>query len=530
MAYQALYRKLRPRKFADVFGQDSIVKTLQNQILSGKIGHAYLFCGTRGTGKTTLAKIMASAVNCTNLQNGEPCGECESCRSQFDETNMDVLELDAASRNGVDDMRELLDRVTYPPQISKYKVYIIDEVHMLSTAAFNALLKTLEEPPEHIIFILATTEQQKIPATILSRCQKFDLSRIPASLIYEKMQGVLDSLDIKHDKNALMQIALSAEGSVRDGWSILDTCIGSLNPGDTLNKEIVENMLGTSSGDFIFSMSENILDGTQLKTLQGIDKLMQDGKEPQVFIKQLSKHFRDMLVAKLCTENIDETISDEDFKRFKKQSKSIDIGRIVGIIDLLMKAETDIRWSSSARVILESTLLKASMPIINNASEEVTEALVNIISSKISKIEARQEELESGITSVPQTNNTKHSQSNSVDKPIAIVKPDASTHEIWKVAKSKINDKSLKGLLNKQTLHKDNNGYYLFFNQKDKCLADILESQDGVEKVKEAIETVTGKSIDFEFRVSNNDNVQSFDDFEAELRKTIPDDILEVQD
>lgn len=530
MAYQALYRKLRPKRFSDVFGQDNIVKTLQNQILNNKIAHAYLFCGTRGTGKTSLAKIMARAVNCLNPNGAEPCGKCESCISQNDDSNMDVLELDAASRNGIDDMRELLDMVSYPPQVSKYKVYIIDEVHMLSTAAFNALLKTLEEPPSHVIFILATTEQQKIPATILSRCQKFDLSRIPSKLIYTKMQVALDDINIAYDQDALLQIALVAEGSVRDAWSILDICISSLQTGNKLDTDIVNNMLGTSKSDFVFKIAQDIIDSNQLSIMQGIDMLMQNGKEVQVFIKQLSKHFRDMLISKLSKDNIDETISDDKYKRLKLQAKNISASRIIEIIDSLMKSESDMRWSSSTRVLLESALLKISLPQGNISTQSITEDLVNIISTKINALESSQHNIQNEIKAIPQNINTIAKKTDNESKKTQLIKPTADTHEIWRVARNKIEDNGVAGLVKAQTLHKDNEGYYILYNKNDYFLASTLKKQDAEIKIKEAIESCIGNSINFTIRVSKGNNVQSFVDAEAELRKTLPDDIIEVRD
>ena len=241
MAYRALYREWRPNTFSEVIGQSAVVKTLLRQITTGRIAHAYLFCGSKGTGKTTLAKIMSRAINCLNPQDGEPCGVCEVCRAILSESTLDVLELDAASNNSVDNVRDLLEQVRYPAQVGKYKVYIIDEVHMLSTAAFNALLKTLEEPPEHVVFILATTEPQRIPATILSRVQRFDISRIPAALIQERMEKALDRLHIGADSEALQMIARAAEGAMRDAWSILDMAV-SAAVNDRITVEIVRDI------------------------------------------------------------------------------------------------------------------------------------------------------------------------------------------------------------------------------------------------------------------------------------------------
>ena len=226
MGYQALYRRYRPARFDDFVGQEAIIRTLRSQVMSGRIAHAYLFCGTRGTGKTSTAKVFARAVNCENPDRGEPCGQCAACRALSAESSLDILEIDAASNNGVDEIRDLREKVKYPPQSGRYRVYIIDEVHMLSQGAFNALLKTLEEPPAYVVFILATTEPQKLPATILSRCQRFDFGRIPAHQIIARLRVALEEGGIRAEEAALSRIARAAEGGMRDAWSILDMCLG----------------------------------------------------------------------------------------------------------------------------------------------------------------------------------------------------------------------------------------------------------------------------------------------------------------
>jgi len=243
MAYQALYRQWRPQDFSHVVGQDPIVETLRHQVMTGRIAHAYLFCGSRGTGKTSTAKILARAINCLHPKNGDPCGECEMCRRIADEESLDIAEIDAASNNGVEEIRTLRDTVKYPPQFGKYKVYIIDEVHMLSISAFNALLKTLEEPPEYVVFILATTEPQKLPATILSRCQRFDFGRISAGKIQKRLREATEKAGGQAADSALMTIARAAEGGMRDALSILDMCLGYDR---MIDDEMVQSVLGTN--------------------------------------------------------------------------------------------------------------------------------------------------------------------------------------------------------------------------------------------------------------------------------------------
>ena len=302
MAYQALYRRWRPQTFESVVGQTATVKTLRHQIETGQIAHAYLFCGCRGTGKTTMAKLMSRAINCLNPNHGDPCGQCEVCRAIQTESTMDVLELDAASNNSVDNIRELLEQVRYPAQMGKYKVYIIDEVHMLSTAAFNALLKTLEEPPAHVVFILATTEPQKLPATILSRVQRYDFGRIPSELMIGRMKEALDELHMTAEPEALQLVARAAEGAMRDAFSILDMCVAGAENG-TITAAQVRDALGTSDREFLFAFMDCIADRDAAGVLRKVDELMRSGREPQVFLKDLSSHCRMLMTVQAVKEN-----------------------------------------------------------------------------------------------------------------------------------------------------------------------------------------------------------------------------------
>ncbi len=282
MGYRALYREWRSNTFAEVLGQDAVVKTLLRQITTGRVAHAYLFCGSKGTGKTSLAKIMSRAINCRQPIGGEPCGVCDVCKAILSESTLDVLELDAASNNSVDNIRDLLEQVRYPAQLGKYKVYIIDEVHMLSIAAFNALLKTLEEPPEHVVFILATTEPQRIPATILSRVQRFDISRIPAILIQERMGKALERLQIGAEKEALQMIARAAEGAMRDAWSILDMAV-SAAVNNMITTEIVRDILGAADKDFLFGFADVLAARDTRGVMEQIDQLIRAGHRRRCF-------------------------------------------------------------------------------------------------------------------------------------------------------------------------------------------------------------------------------------------------------
>ena len=294
--YRALYRKWRPQRFADVVGQTAIVTALQNQIAAGRIGHAYLFTGTRGTGKTTCAKIFAKAVNCLDTSSPDPCGECEICKGIDSGAIMDIIEMDAASNNGVDDIRDLRDEVAYLPSVCKYKVYIIDEVHMLSTAAFTALLKTMEEPPEHVIFILATTEVQKVPVTILSRCQRYDFTRITADDIAKRLLYVAEQEKIELDENAAQLIGRLADGAMRDALSILDTCAGVDNKVD---EALVRRMAGVTDRGYLFEISDAIAAGDSVTALEKIAELRQQSVDMRRLCMELASHYRNLMLCAL---------------------------------------------------------------------------------------------------------------------------------------------------------------------------------------------------------------------------------------
>jgi DNA polymerase-3 subunit gamma/tau len=372
MSHQAIYRKFRPKIFDDVLGQEHVTRTLKNQIMSNNIAHAYIFSGIRGTGKTSTAKIFARAVNCLN--EGNPCNECEACRSILEETNMDVIEMDAASNNGVDDIRELRDKVKFLPVKSKYKVYIIDEVHMLSKGAFNALLKTLEEPPEHLLFILATTEPQKIPATILSRCQRFDLKRISADVIVENMKKICDELDIKYEEKALKLIAANSEGAMRDAQSILDRCV-SFND-DKVDYETVINLLGTVNYQVVLEAADAIVDKNIEKTMSLVGSILNSGKELSFFLDELIICFRNMLIIK-TTNSSDNLmrISEDETDEIIALNKRISVDEIVKIIEDLSTAQSECKRALNPRVLLETKLIK----MLHNVNYVNIEALAKRI-------------------------------------------------------------------------------------------------------------------------------------------------------
>ncbi|WP_353095017.1 DNA polymerase III subunit gamma/tau [Tissierella praeacuta] len=355
--YQALYRQYRPKTFDEVLGQKHITITLKNQIQKENIGHAYLFSGTRGTGKTSTAKIFSRAVNCLNPKDGNPCNECEICKGILDESIMDVIEMDAASNNGVDDIRDLREKVVYPPSRAKYKVYIVDEVHMLSKAAFNALLKTLEEPPKHLIFILATTEPEKLPQTILSRCQRFDFKRVTVKDIIENMRSICNKVDINVEDKVLDLIARNSDGAMRDALSLLDQCI-SFGSGEITYSDAI-NILGMVNFDVVLNITKDIIDKNLEDVLQSIDEVIQNGKDIHQFIKDLISHFRNLMIIKTSKDPIGLMDMDEEsLRKYSNQSKDISIDFILKSLDILTIADEKAKWSTQPRIILEIAVIQ----------------------------------------------------------------------------------------------------------------------------------------------------------------------------
>lgn len=362
MAYQALYRKYRPQTFSEVVGQEHITETLKNELAAGKTVHAYLFTGTRGTGKTSCAKILAKAVNCLNPKDGDPCLSCESCLSVAKGENTDIVEIDAASNNGVDNIRELRDQVAFAPASSKYRVYIIDEVHMLSGGAFNALLKTLEEPPAHVIFILATTEVHKLPATILSRCQRFDFRRIEADRICERIQYIADKEGLTVTDGAASLIAAAADGGMRDALSILDLCAsGSKN----IDEETVESVCGMAGGDYLIKLSDYIKSQNAEGALMLIDRLYGNSVDIGRLLAELTSHYRDLMIIKTVKgENKPIVCSAARLRSLEEQAADYDIKDIMRTLSALQAANAGMQ-SGNRRCEMEMTVIRLCNPSLS---------------------------------------------------------------------------------------------------------------------------------------------------------------------
>ena len=372
MTYQALYRQWRPKVFEDIVGQAHITTTLKNQINTGNISHAYLFSGTRGTGKTSTAKIFARAVNCIELANFNPCNKCEVCEGILTDSIMDVIEIDAASNNGVDHIREIRESVKYPPSKGKYKVYIIDEVHMLSSGAFNALLKTLEEPPKHIIFILATTEPQKLPATILSRCQRFDFKPVRFKDILEHLKYICSSIGIGFEEKALGVVATNGNGSIRDSLSILEQCI-SFSKGELTYDQVVET-LGITKDEFLWSLAEAIIKKNTTEALNLVQYVINEGKDVQQLIKDLIGYFHKLMHSKLQINYIEEGISEELQEKLRLQSSYVTNKEVVELMYSLSESESKAKYASQPQIILEVAVV-ALCNKIDNQQENILERL-----------------------------------------------------------------------------------------------------------------------------------------------------------
>jgi len=385
MNHQALYRRYRPKTFDDVVEQQHVVTTLKNTVISGKPAHAYLFCGTRGTGKTTMAKILARAVNCLNPVNGNPCNRCEICTGILSGAILDVIEMDAASNNSVDNVRDIIDEMVYAPSQASYKVYIIDEVHMLSSGAFNALLKTLEEPPEHVLFILATTEPNKLPATVLSRCQRFDFHRISTGGIMERLLLIAKEAGITLTDEAAHFLASLAEGALRDGISLLDQCISTgKNP---LDLKCVYDVLGIARSELVLAAAKCLIGQDEKKAVQTIEQLYSEGKEPAQFLQSIIRLFRDILVYK-STGSLDNILStgEKERERIPSLSDKLSMNEALTIIKELSDLEAGLKWSASPRFLTEMTFLRICTRELDREGDNLSDR-IRLLEDRIRRLE-----------------------------------------------------------------------------------------------------------------------------------------------
>lgn len=491
MAYTALYRKFRPNEFEDVKGQEHIVKTLRNQVNAGRIGHAYLFCGTRGTGKTTIAKILAKAVNCEHPVEGSPCNTCSVCQSIQNQTSMNVIEIDAASNNGVDNIREIVEEVQYSPTEGKYKVYIIDEVHMLSTGAFNALLKTLEEPPSYVIFILATTEAHKIPITILSRCQRYDFRRITIDVIGNRLQELLDKEQIEAEERAVQYVAKAGDGSMRDALSLLDRCI-AFYLGEKLTYDKVLEVLGAVDVEIFSKLFRAIVTNSVIECMTILEELVVRGRELGQVVTDFTWYLRNLLLVKTsgdASSVVD--VSTEHYQAMKEEAAMTDMEVIIRYIRLMSELSNQVRYATQKRVLIEVTLIKLCCPV----TERDYEGLVN-------RIQVLEQKLENGVVMSPRQsiNDTIDTGSTATEEDIPIeVLEQAIPDDLQEVAKNWERIVAAQGGLYKAMLMDVTpsvaEGGALLLVVKDSVQQDFLSKEEHIAEIKSAIERQIKKEI-----------------------------------
>ena len=495
MSYKELYRKFRPDEFEDVKGQDAIVRTLKNQINADRIGHAYLFCGTRGTGKTTVAKIFAKAVNCEHPVDGSPCGECAMCKSIAAGTSMNVIEIDAASNNGVDNIREIREEVTYRPTEGKYKVYIIDEVHMLSIGAFNALLKTLEEPPEYVIFILATTEAHKIPITILSRCQRYDFKRISIETIAARLRELIDKEGWDVEDKAVRYIAKMADGSMRDSLSLLDQC-AAFYMNETLTYDHVLEVLGAVDTEVFSRLLRQLLAMDVHQVIETVDELVMQGRELSQLAADFTWYLRNLLLVK-SSDNMEDVldVSSENLALLKEEAQMIDSDTLIRYIRIFSDLTNQLKYATQKRVLLEVTLIKLCRP----AMDQNKDALLD-------RIRAIEKQLEEGAWEAPVRERIVYaSDAKEAGEPKPKPElPQALNEDVKAVAKDFrmiINEASpmLRTYLKKARLSAGE-GNRLLIVLPDELSASAVATPEHKEEIQSLIEQKIGKKVEIDVR------------------------------
>ena len=525
MGYTALYRKFRPTCFSEMVGQDHIKRTLKNQLISGRVGHAYLFNGGRGTGKTTTAKILARAVNCLNPKDGEPCNECEICKGALDGSLTDIIEMDAASNNSVEDVRSIREAVNFLPTKAKYRVYIIDEVHMLSTGAFNALLKTLEEPPEHVKFILATTEPQKLPATILSRCQRFDFKRISNEDIKKDLSYVCKEANIEITDEALNLIAVLAEGGMRDALSILERC--SQDGDEKIDENKVKDLVGIPKTIFINDIVEAVVDKNVEESLNNLQKVIDDGKDINNLVWEIIKYIKDILLYKSTSKT--EMYNAEEIEKIKNISEKVTKQELIDLICEFSEIENSIKLSTQKLIILQTGLIKlCSRDLIDHATTTVTGTPNN---TQNSDLEERVKKLENftraGNFAKARNLGEKFSTQEIKQKPQEIkadVKPkyQGKTQDYWPklIEDFKQEGKMFMYINLAGTVAREVNDMTLeieFPNGMNKVAKEFLSRPDTKQNLKNTVHLACGKEMQIKFV----DNKQNEKNLESEFEKII---------
>lgn len=523
MSYTSLYRKFRPIGFEDVKGQEHIVKTLTNQIKANRVGHAYLFCGTRGTGKTTIAKILARAVNCEHPVNGSPCNECPTCQAILNQTSMNVIEIDAASNNGVNNIRDIIDEVQYSPTEGKYKVYIIDEVHMLSAGAFNALLKTLEEPPSYVIFILATTEVHKIPITILSRCQRYDFRRISIDTITDRLKELMDKEQVQVEEKALRYVAKAADGSMRDGLSLLDQCI-AFYYGELLTYDKVLEVLGAVDTEVFQKLLELLLAGKPVEVMELVEELIIKGRDLSQFVVDFTWYMRNLILLKssdLAEEMIE--VSSENLTEMKDMAEQVEMDTLMRYVRIFSDLSNQIKYSTQKRVLVEVACIKLCKPEMETDYTSLLERL-RLIEKKLEEgIVVKQT---SGMQQEKQTSGVDVEQPQEPPK----VLMEALPEEVRQVAANWNNIvKDMDGLLQqmlKQAVLTVNEGNALVLAFSEDMYKSFVEKETSMNAIKEAIAEFINKEVTIQTKLleGGRDSLSKV----ADITKLIKTDKIEV--
>ena len=543
MGYTALYRKFRPLNFSEMVGQEHITRTLKNQIIANRVGHAYLFNGGRGTGKTSAAKILARAINCLNPKDGEPCNECEICKGAISGSLTDIVEMDAASNNSVEDIRSIREEVNFLPTKAKYRVYIIDEVHMLSTGAFNALLKTLEEPPEHVKFILATTEPQKLPATILSRCQRFDFKRISNEDIVKRLKIVCDESKIQATEGALNIIAVLAEGAMRDALSILERCVQDGE--NNINEDKIKDLVGIPKIIYVNEITEAIIEYDANKALDVVNQVLSEGKDISNFLWEIIKYVKDLLIYQ-ASKKLD-LYDNEEIKKIEELSKKVDKEKLINLVYQLSELDNSIKWSTQKTIVFEAGVIRlCSKMNKENISQNINSEKMNV-ATDYSNLEQRVEKIEKylksgninnnsnpvygefhsqvqnvGNTTIQSTNNTikKETKINKTEK--AMPKFSNKSEEYWPqiVNQLKQNGKIVlyTNLLN--TRAKEINDMTVgieFPNGLTAFGKTVLEKQENIREISNLVSIACGKEMQIKYisgapqktQISKEESIQS---------------------
>lgn len=501
MSYKALYRKWRPEFFRDVVGQEVIVRTLRAQITSGHIAHAYLFTGPRGTGKTSMAKIFARAINCLEPEEGDACGKCGVCLALKGEA-MDIIEMDAASNNGVDEIRALRENIVFPPAVGRYKVYIIDEVHMLSQGAFNALLKTLEEPPEHAVFILATTEVHKLPATILSRCQRFNFKSISVSDISGYLKKVLQASGAEFEPQAVDLIARSAEGGMRDALSIADMCLSYC--GSNVGYEDVVSILGTADREFMFKCADTLINSDVKGALDACAQLTDSGGDIGVFMRDIMSHLSDVLTAKLAGKEALTALPDDIVSRLLEQGERADADRLMRAIELLARAESELKQHSRPKVILSAVMARICTPRLEEDALALRDR-ISVLEQELGSIKANGIEMASRPAQPAKTEDKKEASSNSSKAPAAEkkisgavkeTKQDAQQGELWEALLARMRKNAMPVYMTLKSAEggrRQDNAYIVMFSPEHESKMKFINGK--TEAISKELEALTGEKL-----------------------------------